>query len=44
VALVREDGLDEFLERLKRGYWQKVGGKMKSWVLDLVSPASEVAE
>jgi galactokinase len=44
VALVREEGLDEFLERLKRGYWQKVGGKMKSWVLDLVSPASEIEE
>jgi galactokinase len=44
VALVKEDGLDEFLERLKRGYWQKVGGKMKSWVLDLVSPASEIED
>jgi galactokinase len=44
VALVREDGLDEFLERLKRGYWQKVGGKMKSWVLDIVGPASEIVE
>ena len=44
VALVKEDGLDEFLERLKRGYWQKVGGKMKSWVLDLVSSASEIED
>jgi galactokinase len=44
VALVKEEGLDEFLERLKRSYWQKVGGKMKSWVLDLVSPASEIEE
>jgi len=44
VALVKEDGFDEFLERLKRGYWQKVGGKMKSWVLDVVGPASEIED
>ncbi len=44
VALVREEGLDEFLERVKRGYWQKVGGKMKEWVLDVVAPAAEVEE
>jgi galactokinase len=44
VALVKEEGLDEFLDRTKRAYWQKVGGKMKSWVLDIVSPASEVEE
>ncbi|MGH7442489.1 MAG: galactokinase [bacterium] len=44
VALVKEEGLDEFLERVKRSYWQKVGGKMKSWVLDLVGPASEVED
>jgi galactokinase len=44
VALVKEEGLDEFLDRVKRQYWQKVGGKMKSWVLDIVSPASEIDE
>lgn len=44
IALVKEEGLDEFLDRVKRQYWQKVGGKMKSWVLDIVSPASEVEE
>jgi galactokinase len=44
VALVKEEGLDEFLDKVKRGYWQKVGGKMKSWVLDIVSPASEIDE
>ena len=44
IALVKEEGLDEFLEKLKRAYWQKVGGKMKSWVLDLVSPAREIEE
>jgi len=44
VALVKEEGLDEFLEKLKRGYWQKIGGKMKSWVMDVVSPASELEE
>lgn len=42
VALVKEEGIDEFLDRVKRQYWQKVGGKMKGWVLDVVSPASEV--
>ncbi len=31
VALVKEEGLDEFLEKVKRGYWQKVGGKMRSY-------------
>jgi galactokinase len=44
VALVKEEGLDEFLEKVKRGYWQKVGGKMRSWVMDVVSPASELEE
>jgi galactokinase len=44
VALVKEEGLDEFLDRVKRQYWQKVGGKMKSWVLDIVSPAAELDE
>ena len=44
VALVKEEGLDEFLEKVKRGYWQKVGGKMRSWVMDVVSPASEREE
>ena len=44
VALVKEEGLDEFLEKVKRGYWQKVGGKMRSWVMDVVNPASELEE
>ena len=44
VALVKEEGLDEFLEKVKRGYWQRVGGKMKSWVLDVVNPAMEIEE
>jgi len=44
VALVKEEGLDEFLDKVKRGYWQRVGGKMKSWVLDIVSPAMEIEE
>lgn len=44
IALVREDGLDDFLDRLKRVYWQKVGGKLKSWVLDIVDPASEIED
>lgn len=44
VALVKEEGIDEFLDRVKRQYWQKVGGKMKSWVLDIVSPAAELED
>ena len=44
IALVKEEGLDEFLDKVKRGYWQRVGGKMKSWVLDIVSPAMEIEE
>ena len=44
VALVKEEGLDLFLEKLQRSYWQKVGGKLKHWVLDIVEPAHEVEE
>ena len=44
VALVKEEGLDLFIEKLQRSYWQKVGGKMKHWVLDIVEPAHEIEE
>jgi galactokinase len=44
VALVKEEGLDLFLEKVQRAYWQKVGGKLKHWVLDVVEPASEIEE